>query len=328
MSVDGSDAVEQPKSGYAWKWVLGVVALGLVAHGVLPQADGVNNFAYSIGFWLIPLVLFTLVFCAIFKASREYRYQVFVIAYGSALVGSLIGSAILRVEANKAMGGMRESFVSFTDQVNTDPNAPVKPIEMQPVTATASGDMGIMEVVTKQLLNDAALMQNAYLKALDEAGWPKILDVERLKQDPTLKESRAIVAAAKEVMQEYRAKSLAIFDSLPERVTNAPFKSESNRRQFLKGAETGRINGRINTVKNWEFEEGIINGYAGVIEVFAQAKGKFQFDAENNVLFESDADAEAFNRHMSQVQTIIEQQSQHMTSIRDAALKKFDSAMK
>jgi hypothetical protein len=327
MLTRESAAIEQPKANRSWIWVLGVVALALVGHGVTQQAESVSNFAFSIGYWLVPIALGSALFCAIFKGSREYRYRVFVILYGSALVGAWFGAAIQKEEATKAIGGLRESFTSFADQVNSDQNASAKPIEIRPVTATASGDMGVMEVVTKQLLNDAATIRNDYLKALDEAGWGLIMDVDRLKKDRTAEGSRTIIATATKVVQEYRAKSVALFETLPERARNAPFKSETSRRQFLAGAEKGMLQGRMNNMKNWDFEEAIMREYAGVIEVLARVKGGIQLDAKNNVLFESDADVAEYNQRMATIGQLGEQQSAHLKSIQKAALKDFDQAM-
>lgn len=326
MTAVENAALEQPKPSRVWMWVLGVIALGLLGNAVTFQAQGVNSFAYSTGFWVVPVALGAALFCAIFKSSREFWYHVFAVMYGSAVVGAWIGTTIQQQEAAKAMSGMRESLTTFANQMSGDLNAPAQRVDLQPVTTSASGDMGVMEIVTKQLMNDAAAAQNAYLQALEQARWSMLLDVERLRKDTTMTESREIIEATTKVVKEHRAKSLAIFDTLPERVKNAPFKSEAARRQFMAGAEQGMINGRRNGTKTWDYEEAIIREYAAVIDVLTQA-GRYEFDKDNNVLFDNDASIEAYNQHMTTAQRLTEEQAAHIKSAQAAAFKKFDAAM-
>jgi hypothetical protein len=326
MSVIENPAIEQPKESRAWMWALGVAAVLLLGHGVARQVEGLQNFAYSVGFWLLPIALGTWIFCAVFKASREFRYRVFAILYGSALVGGYLGSLIQKDEANRAMDSMKASMTNYANQVATDPHEMPKQIELQPVTATASGNMGVMEVVAKQLLNDAATLQNSYLKALEASGWTSILDVERLKKDAGMKESLRIVEATKTVVQEYRGKSEAILDSLPERAKAAPFRSESSRRQFLQGAEKGQVAGRANNAKTWDFEQAIIQEYSGIIELLARRQGHYEFDKDNNVLFESDADIETYNNHMAKADELVKQQGEHVKNVQANTIKMLDQS--
>lgn len=326
MSVTESAAIEQPKESRGWMWALGLAAILLMGHGVSQQVEGTQNFAYSVGFWLIPIALGTWIFCAVFKASREFRYHVFAILYGSALIGGYFGSLIQTEEANRAMDSMKASMTNYSNQLATDPDEMPKRIELQPVTATASGDMGVIEVVTKQLLNDAAMLQNSYLKALEDSGWTMVLDVDRLKKDLGMKESLRIVEATKAVVQEYRGKSEAILDSLPERARAAPFRSESSRRQFLQGAEKGQVTGRANNAKTWDFEQAIIQEYSGIIELLARRQGHYEFDKDNNVLFELDSDIETYNNHMAKADELIKQQAEHVKNVQANAIRKFDQS--
>lgn len=326
MSVAENAAIEQPKESRGWMWALGFVAILLLGYSVSHQVEGAHNFAYSVGFWLIPIALVTWAFSAVFKASREFRYHVFGVLYGSALIGSYFGSLMQKEEANRALDSMKASMTNYANQVATGPDEMPKKIELQPVTATVSGDLGVMEMVTKQLLNDAATLQNSYLKALEESGWMKLLDPNRLRQDSGMKESLRIVNTTKAAVQEYRGKSAAILDSLPERAKTAPFRSESSRRQFLQGAERGQISARANNAKTWDFEQAIIEEYSAVIELLARRHGHYTFDKDSNVLFESDVDVETYNNHMAKADELIKQQGEHVKDTQANAIKKFDQS--
>jgi len=327
MSSVESAAVEQPKPSRVWIWVLGFLALSLIGHGIGKQEETMSNFGFGVGFWLIPIALGTLVFVAIFKASREYRWRVFAVLYGCALVGHYIGGHFQRNDEAKAMAGMRESLVSMLEQVNAgDPNAVPRPIDLQPATSSATGDLGVTEILTKQMLNDAAATHNEYLKALENAGWMGILDSARLAKDPSMEDSLAIVERTEAIVKEYRAKGFAIIDSMPQRVAQAPFRSETARRQVAKGMEAGLTRARLNNTINWDYEEQIMEEYRGIIELLARRRGKYAFQPDGTVVFESVEDVETYNAHMSRADEIIRRQAEAMQKQQADALKKLDAA--
>lgn len=322
------DAIHQPKVSRAWMWALGVLSFCLLGYSFVGgQRNSLGTFAFALGYWLIPSGVLAAVFCAIAKSSRDYWWAVFGILYLSAIAGQGLGSqARQQEEAGKALDGMKESFVAFSEQMNTGPDAPPSKIELQPETTKASGDMGVMELFTKQLLNAGATIHNEYLKALEAAGWMKILDVDRLKSDPTMKESHAIIEAATAVVQEHKAKSLTMFEVLPERVKQAPFQSEASRRDFLKGLEVGLTNGRRNSLKTWDYEEKIVREYSAVIDVLTRSQGRYEIDANNSLIFQSDADAQDFNEHMAAIDSLVKEQAAHVQQVQAKAMEKLDEA--
>lgn len=326
MSVTEGAALEQPKASNVWLWVLAVICVGLLGHGIAKQQDTLGNLAYSIGYWVIPTLVITLLFNAVFKASRDFRWKIFGVLYICAIVGSNIGYRIQQQEAGVMMSSLKESMTSFAEQTNVgDPKALPQRIELQPVTAKASGDLGVVELVSKQLLNDMANAHNEYLAALEGAGWMSLLDAERLKSDTHMQESLRIIQRSEQVMKAHRQKAFAIIESIPDRAQQAPFRSETARRQFLKGLDVGLVKGRENAEISWGYEAQIIQEYKGIIELLARRWAHFEFDAENNVLFESQSDADDYNARMARVDEITKKQAEAAQKAQNAALQKFDA---
>ncbi|HEY5756223.1 MAG TPA: hypothetical protein VIU34_10380 [Steroidobacter sp.] len=247
------------------------------------------------------------------------------------LAASLAGYAAQRIgrqpdegEAVKAIDSMTASIEHLAEQKKF--GADDGPIELQAVTASAKGDMGVVELLTKQFINDAAAQYNEYLKALENAGWMSVLDAERLKKDPTMMESRAIVAASQAVVKEYREKSLTLLASLPERAKQATFQSEEVRRGFLKGVASSSVVTLKNNEQNWNHEEAIVADYAAVIELLARLQGHYQFGEDGGLVFETDEAVEIYNGHMTKANELIAAQAESMKQQQSSALKKMDEA--
>jgi hypothetical protein len=261
--------------------------------------------------------------------SEPNRSQswVWVLGVLAACVASYAAERILRQpnqeEAVKAIDSMTASIEHLAEQKN---GADVGPIELQAVTASAKGDMGVVELLTKQFINDAAVQYNEYLKALENAGWIGVLDAERLKKDPTMQESRKIVAASQAIVKEYRAKALVLLDSLPERAKQATFQSEEMRRGFLNGVASSAATTRKNNEQNWNYEEAIVAEYAAVIELLARLQGHYQFGEDGGIEFETDEAVEIYNGHMTKANELIAAQAEAMKQQQASALKKMDQA--
>jgi hypothetical protein len=153
-----------------------------------------------------------------------------------------------------------------------------------------------------------------------------LLDTDRLSKDKGMKDSRAILASADAVVREYRAKTFAIIDSLPERARQAPFRSDVTRRQFTKGAEAGQAKARQNNTATWDYELQIVQEYGAVIDLLAKRQGHYEFDANRQVLFEDQADADLYNAHMTKANEVIQAQSETAKRAQAEALKKLDAA--
>lgn len=305
-------------------WVLGVVGFAFLGYAVARQRQLTGGIAYGIGFWLIPTALCAVAFCWIFKAARAQRWQVFGVLYGCALAGHAISHQFQEQETLKAMDSIKASMTHYSEQQNL--GGVPRPIELQSVTASAKGDIGVMEVLTKQFLSDATAQRNEYLAALEQAGWTRILDPERLERDPTMQESRAIVEASRAVVQQYREKATVLLDSLPERTRKAAFRSDAARRSFLQGAESSNARNRANNERNWNYEEAIVAEYAGVIELLAKIPGRYQFQDDGSVVFETNEAVEIYNGHLTKADELIKAQAKAMTQHQAAAMKRFDEA--
>ena len=259
---------------------------------------------------------------------KRSRTWVWVLGVLAAFLASYAAQRIARqpekAEAVKAIDGMTASIEHLAEQKKF--GADVGPIELQAVAATATGDMGVVELLSKQFINDAAAQYNEYLKALENAGWIGVLDAERLKKDPTMKESRAIVEASKAVVKEYREKSLTLLASLPERAKQATFQSEEVRRGFLDGVASSSVVTLKNNEQNWNHEEAIVAEYAAVIELFARLQGHYQFEEDGSVVFETDEAVETYNGHMTKANELIAAQAEAMKQQQSFALKKMDQA--
>jgi len=323
MSAIESASVEKPKSR-VWMWVLGLICLGLFGYAAFkPDVEG--DIAYGVGFYLIPAGVAALIFCAVASGARESRWRVFGIIYGSLIAGHVLGVQTQEHRARQMADNFRQAVANFAEQTALEPGEIPKPITVQPATSNLEGDHGVIEVIGKTMLNDLALVQNEYLKAMEGVGWMTLLDADRLRQDTGMKESRAIITAAEAVVREHRAKSFAVIESLPDRAQRAPFRSDAVRREFLRGAEDGTARGRRNATASWDYEEKILLEYRAVIDLLATRQGLYEF-GNGQVLFEEQSDADIYNAHMAKADELIHEQSDLAKRVSTEALEKLDAA--
>lgn len=324
MSGIESASVEKPKSR-VWMWVLGLICLSLFGYTAFkPDVEG--NVAYGVGFYLIPAGVAALIFCAAASGARELRWRVFAIIYGSLIAGHVLGVQTQERRARLMNDNLRQAFTNFADQAALGPDETPKPMTFQPATSNLEGDLGVMEVIAKTTLNDIALMQNEYLKALEGVGWMTLFDADRLSKDTGMNDSRAIITGAEAVVRDYRARAFAIIESLPDRAQRAPFRSDAARRDFLRGAQNGQVAGRLNATASWDYEEQILFEYRAVIELLAKRQGLYEFGDDGQVLFEEQSDADVYNAHMAKANELIEGQSDLAKRANTEVLEKLDAA--
>jgi hypothetical protein len=322
MSAGESASVERPKST-VWMWVLGLVCLSLFGYRAFaPTLEG--DLAYGIGYYFIPAGIGALIFCRVFSDARNVQWRVFGIIYASLIAGHTIGLQNQEQQARRLADNLRQTYTDVAKQFAIEPDEIQRPITLQPPSSSLDGDFGVSEVMVKTFLNDMALAQNEYLKALEDAGWMTLLDGDRLSRDAGLKDSQAIVAASEAVVREHRAKSFAIIDSIPARIQQATFSSDDVRRGAVKGAEAGQVNARRNSTAMWEYEVQIMQEVAAVIDLLAKRQGHYKFD-EDQVRFEEQSDADIFNAHMTKVGELGQAQSEIRKRATTEALNNLDA---
>lgn len=287
MTAEEVGPVTKPVSRI-WMWVLGFLCVGFLGHAAFkPTFEG--NFAYGVGFYLLPALLVSGGFWALSPSARRVRWRVFGIIYGSFLVGHFVGMQAQQQQAIEFAGNIKQVMTDFASQTSSDSTGP---IAIRPATSNLSGYMGVAEVTMKSLMNEAATVHNEYMKALEQAGWMTLLDPARVKRDKGLVESRAIVANATAVVERYRPKAIGVYDTMQQKAALAAFRSDSFRREFLDGVNKGVATGKKNTVASWDYEARILKEYGAVVELLARREGHFEIAADNQVVFEADADAD------------------------------------
>ena len=323
MSAKESASAEKPKSR-VWMLVLGLVCLGLFGYAAFkPTVEG--DIAYGVGFYLIPAGVVALAFCAVASGARALQWRVFAFIYGSLIAGHVLGVQTQEQRARQMADNLKQAYANFAEQTAFEPGEMPKPLTVQPATSNLEGDHGVTEVLGKTMLNDLAAVQNEYLKALEGVGWMTLLDANRLRQDTGMRESRAIITAAEAVVREYRAKTFAVVESLPERVQRAPFSSDAVRREFLRGAAEGAATGRRSATASWDYEQQILLECQAVIDFLAKRQGLYEFK-DGQVLFEEQSDADVYNAHTAKVNELIQEQSQLAKRASAEALEKLDAS--
>lgn len=174
--------------------------------------------------------------------------------------------------------------------------------------------------LNQSLLNDAATVRNEYMEAVEKSGVHQLLDGTRLSADTDLKESRAIIAHCKELVEEHKRKTREILDSIPQRLDRYPL-TAADKKDFLAGHLKELPNKIASAEAPWNDEAETIRVMGEIVEYLAANKTRWAM-TDGKLLFDSNEGLAGFEAIMKRLdECVAKQLKQQQKLLEDAKLK-------
>lgn len=196
------------------------------------------------------------------------------------------------------------------------------PVDTSALTrlSQATGSTATLEMLIKGSFKRAIDLQTEYQLAMKKSGVERLLDGQRIQQDKTMAETRAIAAEARQVVQMHRQKYLALFETVRQQVEAAPL-DEDMRRKALAGV-LGAMQQNIKTAtRTWDLNQEMVEVFARAAEALGASRARWRFK-DGVFTFSKKSDAEEFTRHAAALQKLeAEQQALEADLMRQGQAK-------
>ena len=308
-------------------WIIGLIFFcsGIIAYGYFISGTKSSNIGFLIGYSLISVLIIYGIFHAIF-IRKQAKASAGVISFFLIYLAFIIGGTIRHdpdvAEAKKMLNDFEDSFdktMSAFAIKDGMPQISHEPIDTDPTT---SGTLGEAERFMKMFMEEVRLVRNEYLMGIEDIKWMTILDENRLKNDPDLVESKAMIQSAKKLVEQSKQKSLKLFDK-GEGIINSLDISESLKQDMLKNYRSGLAQGKATMYENWNLEADVMHQFELAFELLERRNGYWGFE-NGSIVFEYDTDVAEFNSIMKIVEEITVKQMQ----IQKGATDQFKGKMK
>ncbi|MBT3824095.1 MAG: hypothetical protein HOF96_03875 [Candidatus Marinimicrobia bacterium] len=236
MNQATSSPISERSKKDSWKIILSILCIVIIAYGILFSKNTSESFYFLLGF-MFPWALFIWgIFYALVgkgKGAQRGGFAFFAIII-CLVVSGYLGVLRQKHEATLAISQVQQVYSKIIES-STDteghPKRITSHIETNPV---ASGLFGEMEEHVKELISQMVSQRNDYLLELEAIGWSKILDVNRLKTDQTLAESKYIIRKAKQIVHKYSDKSFLLLKNGRDKI-NSYNVNEYDKKELLVG---------------------------------------------------------------------------------------------
>ncbi|MFZ6718803.1 hypothetical protein [Undibacterium sp. Ji49W] len=185
----------------------------------------------------------------------------------------------------------------------------------------ATGEFGEMERFMKDFMNSAVGQRNDYLRELDAAGWNKLLDAARLKNDVSMRESRNIIEQGKNIVSKYEKKTATLFEDGKEKI-NALNVTEETKKDIFAGFERGMVKSSQQLNEQWQMEKQIVQEVENIVTLLSD-RTKWIVDG-GQITFYGAEDLERFNAHNQKIERIAHQQEEMQKRRLEESKKNFE----
>ncbi|MCW1913902.1 hypothetical protein OJ996_09970 [Luteolibacter sp. GHJ8] len=264
--------------------------------------------------------------------AKTYSFSVFTIA-ALAFLGTLV--SVLPEHSRKKkdhqvqqVDGMMEDMekaLSESREADGTPKQTDFRIQQGDLPRGASS-MEVARHLMQSVMNDSIAMQNEYVATMEKEGLMRLLVPERLDADKDFSESRQIASALRETAERYKVKSLAIVNSIPERLEKYDL-SAADKKSYLRGYENRTKDGPNIAEENWRLELSIMDHMDRAIDHLEATRSDWMLE-EGALAFVNDADLETYNGIMADIdaaaaaQTRLHEQAKENFKEKSQTLKK------
>jgi|SRR5215217_619773 len=227
----------------------------------------------------------------------------FGVLYAATFISSVFTYAFTEVQADRARSGLRESYEQFQKGGTIDESP------------TATGDYGRMEGLSRSLMKSARQLQIDYQIELEPLRIAEILTPENLRADRDLVESERRTRQARAVVEKYHDRATALIVAHRKAIEDLPV--DYDRRRLLL-AELDRGEARVAPMRDrvWDIDAEVMAEYQSLVALLKASKGRWQVQADR-VMFENDADLEAYNRHQANMDRLATEQEKLTKTLND-----------
>lgn len=197
-----------------------------------------------------------------------------------------------------------ETFYEAVDEVTEDPDTETP--EFTP--ALTGGSMGEIGDIVATSMNANLDLQKQYIATLQSIGWMTLLNPDHLAADESFAASEKIIADAKDAVAKFQALARTQTESVREQVHQVDMPA-AERAAFMQGFESSLEQASAMRDKSWGYEHQALSEVVQLATFLHENRDRWTAD---NAIFVFDGqDAlDTFNRHMANVNSIVEQQQQ------------------
>lgn len=191
--------------------------------------------------------------------------------------------------------------------------------------ADTSGVWGEIETFYKSISEEQRKLNNAYVRALDAAGWETLFDFERLANDTDLEKSRQIVSQAGREVKLYERKAIAHNDSIQNRANEIKFGTVAENETFIKEFTKAFTQGRNEAMQSLQYEKDIVDLCGQLITFLYEKQGSWAVE-DGQLYFDTDEQIASYNAIQSDLELTVERQNSLILQMRLNRLKRAERA--
>ena len=225
----------------------------------------------------------------------------------SLMASGFIGYTLNKQAAIKMTQDLRKDIINIQESGLNEDGTP-KPIDIEVAkTSNARGDMGKFEKVIREMMQTSLDIRNEYLASLNKLNWNSLLDPNRIANDEGLSQSKAMVADAKNFVQEYREKTIGLIDEMRAKIeaTNFEFSTKDS---ILQGYDesAGASKEMLGKIMDYEYE--IVLEFEKIINLLDKSADNWEI-ADGLIYFNDAKDLEYYNQRMEKITRLVERQA-------------------
>ena len=291
-------------------WIAVGVGLGiLVVHtfiaAYVDAAPLGSAVAEAFGASLVPIVIGGLIGFFAGRSAKSKR-PVAGFIYGTVIVFALelVGSYDYQRKRYEERRQAANAVVAIKEDVNRAFAAPSSAAPNVPPVQPVPGELGEIQKFLRSTIEQFQFLQRNYQKELRDTGWSTVLDPGRISKDVGLRDSKRIVAEAKQIVDKYARKSQSGMEGLEAQLLALPV-SANTRDQAIAGFRQSMGNNN-HMAELWELEARIVQA-VGDIFALLETSGEWQV-LDGKVVFTDDAQLRRFNADLAAIERLSKQQ--------------------
>ena len=170
----------------------------------------------------------------------------------------------------------------------------------------ASGPNAEVQRFIADVMNNSVRLRNAYMNELQEIGWMRALDAERLAADQDLSESRELLRDGRQVLVKYSRLTMEYIESSPGGIELLDLPVEE-KRSFRAGYEEGLARSKPVRRRIWDLEFDTFDEFGKIFDLLGDNRSQWQI-VNGQIMFESQALLDVFNSHLMRMQELTNEQ--------------------
>lgn len=267
-----------------------------------------TNFAYLLGQNLVFTTVLFVITTSLFSKylSSPQKTGSFIILLASLMAGSYIAAERNLSADNRTIERIGKDISYLAEQADTEDR--IQPLEVNREAYNSKNDNEIIEAWFTELVNSSIELRNDYNTELQVINFLALLDAERLKADTDFSETRFMIGRARSIIDKYEVLGSQLMIDGKARIETLNL-SPSVKSDVLEGFESGLPNGAATNERLWEYERAVVTEMAELAEFLHVTQETWTLE-NDQFLFSTTKSLDVFNRHMAEIQRIVDEQTE------------------